>query len=189
LVSEIKKLSASVEDATSYRTFDLREQVIYDSSRGMDIFDFEGEGTYVADDKNKKLGKGSIAVKEGILIVQRDNSIGAYLIYLRRYIYNNKQEEFIPKNEVLSGKRKIRLSCEVKPVSGTCHVEFTLSDHKTGDSLEYKSFEINQNEWTQINFLFRVPPTADCYLSVFHYNIPQPNNLLLRKLVLAERQG
>ena len=60
-------------------------------------------------------GEGSLIFEDGgILNIQRTNTEGRFEIVLIKYFYNGKGHTFIPKNELIAGKRMIKLTFEAK---------------------------------------------------------------------------
>ena len=65
-------------------------------------------------------------LREGIVNVQRRNTDGRYEIWLQQYSYGGSEVSEIPGNDLITGKRKIRVSCEAKVVGGSHVLRFIL---------------------------------------------------------------
>ena len=148
------------------------EIIIYDGTHGIDGYDVEGTAP---------------EFKDGILSFPR--LLGFFA--LRKYIYNGKEKNFLPKNELISGERKIKVSCEAKITHGRCALIFMFLPHPEGDPLERKYVELNHIDWKEVDVYFRLPPDINCYLSVFidpplSPELVEKGSLQLRNLVVFE---
>lgn len=185
LLAGFGKLSTTVEEAVYYRPSDVDETILYDGRRGLDPFDFKGVQGQT--EKGGDVGYGDLSFKEGALVVDRSNTSGRYEIHLRKYVYEGQVKEFIPKNKLIAGKRKLRVSCEAKVTHGSHTLWFVIKECSKGSWLDHGKVTINQNEWTRTDLYLKVPPTEECWLRIDDQEISEPSSLQLRNLVLAER--
>ncbi|HXD32971.1 MAG TPA: hypothetical protein VN643_17740 [Pyrinomonadaceae bacterium] len=186
LMSEVERLNVSVEDA-NYNRANVKETVLYDSKKGIFGTDFEGLSGVIPGDEKREIGHGAVRVDHGTLIIERTNASGSFIVYLRRYSINGKEKDYIPKNEGVEGSRKLRFSCEAKVTRGACTLHIVIGENLTNKILESKMLSFAQEKWSKIDLVFRISPSSDCYLQIHHSNIPQPSNLLLRNMFLADR--
>ena len=184
LTAEFIRLRKTVEDAT--RALQPKENVLYDSKMYCDIHDFEGQGSLIAGSRHRIVGQGSICYEDGILKITRQNPEGGYIAHLRRYIYYQQEWKWIPKNELSSEKRIIKLLCEAKVTSGRCKFRFVISEYPSLIPLEVKDFDVKQGDWTPIELLFKVSASLACYLQIHQAEITEPNTTMLRNLLLVE---
>ena len=184
LSAEFIRLRKTVEDATV--ALQPKENVLYDSKMYSDLHDFEGQGSVIAGSRNRIVGQGSLCYEDGILKITRPNPGGGYIAHLRRYIYYHQEWKWIPKNELSSGKRIIKLLGEAKITAGKCKFRFVISEYPSLIPLEVKDFDVNQGDWTPIELLFKVSARLACYLQIHQAEITEPNTTMLRNLLLVE---
>jgi len=191
LIVELKKLSATVEEANYLTKSALKEQIIYDSSQGTDVFDFSGCGTYILGEDPNSLGQGGFTIKQDVIAIERTNLVGSYGVALNRYSYDGKVREFISKNEVLSGRRKFRVSFEAKATKGSSVIRVEFKEHSKNynGTLETQDYSIAQDEWLEVHLLFKIISSADCVVWIWVVNPSEQNTTLLRNIQIAERLG
>src|SRR5262249_6269527 len=92
----------------------VTEKVLYDSAVDCQRHDFEGYDSQVWSNKEQKSigpkGEGTLSVNVtehlgGVINIQRKNTVGRYDVSLVRYIVDGIEKPYIPKNELISGKR------------------------------------------------------------------------------------
>jgi hypothetical protein len=186
------ELSANIEDAVNYKVAHMQERVIYNGLQGSSGYDFEGHESHIYVD-NKPTGikaKGDHLVdrNDGIINIQRNNAEGRYELWLRQYLYDDRERESIPKDEFIAGQRKVRVSCEAKVIGGEHTLRFVLKGSESGKWLANKKARITQNEWTPIDMYFQIPATEDCKLRIDDQDVSRaPSSIQIRNLVLAEK--
>lgn len=187
IINEVQSISATV----NYRLTDMEEVFIYDSSKSSEPYDFKGVGGQCWHEeewthKGPK-GQGSLKFEDGnILNIQRINTGGRFEVWLQRYLYDDVERECIPKNELIAGKRKIRVSCQVKVVGGEHSLDFVWKNKET--TLAYQRVRVSTNEWLPINLYFQLSPLVDCLLRVDDLEVSRvPSSIQIRNLVIAER--
>ena len=186
--SELGGLSSTVQEVKD-KLIQVNEKVIYEGSIYCDGADFLGQGERLyGQPKEKPKGAGSLKVENGVINLQRSNVEGRYRISLLRYLYDGVERDYLPKNELLAGKRILKLTCEVKAGRGEHMLNFLIKKKSDGGWLgEYKQ-KFTQNEWIQIVVYFRISPNEDCRLWIDNHEVSCPDaSVQLRKLVLTER--
>ncbi len=187
LSQELSLLSKTMEAAKN--ALEVQESVLYDSRLGMDASDFEGQGSVIAGDWRRSIGQGCLNVDQGILEIERNNAAGGYIAHLRHYTYHYREFKRIPKNELISGKRKLRLRCEARVNQGACKFRFVLAEYPTQTPLEVQDFDLTRSDWTPIELIFQVSPSLDCSLQIHQASVTEPNVTQIRSLVLLEREN
>lgn len=188
LSSDIQKLNTTMDESAYYRPFEKVEQIIFDSEQGMDEFDIDGVGATLSTDETKQVGKGKLSFTQGSVIVERFDTSGGFLLTIRKYIYQKSVYDYLPKNPLVNGQRKIRFSCQAKVSKGECTLFISLSESENiGNNLDAKQISVNQTDWQNIDLYFRVRADKDCRLQIVQTDISELNSLVLRNLVLAER--
>ena len=177
LAVEIEKLNSSVGEANYYTLSSANERVIYDGRKGIEGYDFKATST----------SKVFHEIRNGTLIIRRPSNKGVYKIQACKYIYNIREKEYLPKNELLTGPRKLRISCEVKVTQGHHSLVFAITSIPKNQLLDRNEILIDQTEWTEVSLYFRFPSHYDCVLQIVDLPKSQPGSLQIRKLFLAER--
>ncbi len=175
----------NLSDKVSYKLPDVahsNETILYDSDNS-DAFDFRVVKVDHAE--------GDLTVKDGILYINRTNTGGTLQIWLENYFYAGRpHQRVLPKNENISGDRKLRVSCEVKAVNGEHTLLFVIKAENapSGVHLADKRQRVTNNEWISLDAYFRVSPGQNCYFRIDDRSVSAPNSSVqIRKLVLAER--
>lgn len=178
--AEFEEVTASITEATYYTTLAANERIIYDGTSGIEGYDIEVVR------ESRKFGH---AFKNGTLIILRASNRGVYQLQLCKYIFNGNESEFIPKNELLAGKRKLRITFEARVTRGSRTLIFAFIALPRNSLLDKREVTIEQASWMRTDLYFRVPPHEDCLLQIVDLYGSQPGSLLLRNLVLAERSA
>lgn len=190
LTSEIQRLNQSVEETAYYRSSDDAEQIIFDSSKGIDNFDLDGFGGTLSYDSEKVSATGNFSIKQGTAIVERTNTGGCYTLTLRKYHFEGKIGDYLPKNVLAEGKRKIRVSFQAKITSGTSKivVVFDKKQDKGFEHLVRREISIPSGEWQNIDIYNRVTPDLDCVFKIHQIAVSEPCTLLVKNLIIAEKK-
>jgi hypothetical protein len=188
LLGEMQKVASTVQEA-SYRLSQAKETVIYDGRAGADGADFTGQGErFYGEPKDKPKGTGTLRIEAGILNIQRTNTGGRFRVTLLRYVYGDAVRDYIPKNDLIAGKRVLKLTCEAKAVGGSHTAVFIVKKKHDGSWLASHEHPFTRNEWEQAEAYLRIPPNEDCYLVVDDQVVSHANSSLqVRALVLAEK--
>jgi hypothetical protein len=174
--AESKKLSASLVEA-NYYAVTVDERILYDGRSGIEGYDIRAVGA----------GKNFHEIRNGVLIVRRTSDQRVYQIHLRKYVYEKREREYLPRNGLLTGPRKLRVSCEVKIVQGYHSLLFAITSVPQDQLLDRNEVVVDRSEWTEVDLYFKFPAHYDCILQIVDLPKSQPGSLFLRKLVLAER--
>lgn len=188
LVKEMEGIASTVREV-SYRLGEATEKAIYDGSSYLDGADFLGQGDrFWGESNDKPKGAGSLRFDQGVLSIQRTNTGGRFRVTLLKYQYNGTVRDYIPKNDLIAGKRLLRLTCEVKAVGASHTIIFVVKRKDGGAWLDKHERVFTRNEWESVDAYLRIPPGDDCFLMIDDQGVSQANSSLqLRKLVLAER--
>lgn len=188
LSSDIQKLNTTMDESAYYRPLEQREQVIFDSEQGIDQFDLDGFGATLSTDETKQVGKGKLSFAQGSAVIERFDTYGGFCLTVRKYIYEKSVYDYLPKNPLANGQRKIRFSCQAKVSKGESALFIALTEtDNIGNNLDAKHFSVNQNDWQNIDLYFRIRADMNCRLQIVQISISEINTLVLRNLVLAER--
>ena len=63
-----------------------------------------------------------------MLSIKRTNTDGFYHVYLQQYFLRGQGSTFIRRNELVSGTRRLRVSCEAKALNGAHLLNFAFRD-------------------------------------------------------------
>lgn len=175
LTTAFEKLGASVD----YVAPKANELVVYDGTRGMEGYD--------VDVVRKSKGSRHEFV-DGVLAIRRASRSGIYQLQLTKYAYRGQEFGFIPRNELLGGKRRLRVSWDAKVTQGSRTLIFAITAYPEERLLDGgREVKVDQTFWMRTDLYFRVPPHEDCILQIVDLFGSRPGSLQLRNLVLAER--
>lgn len=188
-IGDVKSLSASV----SYGLAAAAEQVLYSNVAGDVGFDFEGRGAKdwrTVDGKSVATGEkaqGQLTFEPGAIInIRRENTDGRYELWLRRYFYNGHETAFLPQDDAISGKRRLRLNCEAKVVGAPYRLDFILKNEKADRWLGHEERTVSEATWTPVQIYYSVAG-EECRLRIDVRTGVAPSSIQIRNLVLAQR--
>ncbi len=155
----------------------MKEVIIFDSAKSINSYDINTE--YVGS---------RFDIQEGIIVIPGEE-FSRY--EPRTYFIDGKETEFIPKNELVSGNRKFRVSCELKSISASFDVAVYLwetpePDHRE-PSIDDRSIVVNDNEWRKTEFGFRAPPDRNYRVNINAERLSGDGSLQIRNLVVREQ--
>jgi len=173
--SEIAHLSSALGRANYYDSQEINEVILYDGTHGIQGYDIYSKWS-------------KYTVQQGAILIQ-DVDAG---IYLRKYLYCGKETAFIPKNELVSGERKFRISCESKAIRASYNVKIYIEnsindDEDLGEDLGQQEIEVNHSEWEKADLYYSIQPDKDCSVFIFVERLSGDGSLQIRNLVVAER--
>lgn len=175
----------NLSDKLSYKLPDSAqngEDVLYISDKS-DLFDFR-----LAKVEN---AQGELTVKNGVLDLFRSNVIGRVQMWLENYSYSGKRHlRMLPKDESITGDRKLRISCEVKALGGEHTLLFLIKGENAPPNVHMaeKRYRVTGNEWAQVDIYFRVSPGENCHFRIDDRSVSAPNSSVqIRKLIFAQR--
>jgi len=188
IYAEIKNLSATV----SYGLEDSFEQILFDGTHKIDGFDIKGsEGQHWKDDK-PITGKGNGVLKFedfGVINLKRTNTDGRFELWVMKYIYNGNEYDKIPNDDLISGKRKILVSCEAKAIGGEHTLRFVVRDAEKTSWLTSDTVRVIGNDWTQYQIYLQFDPSKNSILRIDDENVSvAPSSVQIRNLVITERK-
>ena len=187
---EVQKLSSTVKALSA-----ASEQILLDGSKGLDGFSVKGQSGRFWKGNGKDatapnpMGEGELLFEsDGVLNIRRANTVGRYELLFRQFTVGDEVKDVIPKNEAMSGKRKIRVSCEAKTVGGSHTLRFVIRNPLTKQRFAESSKTVNGNEWTKLDVFLLCNPAHDVHLRVDDEEVSiAPSSVQLRKVVIAER--
>lgn len=190
LLVEMQHLASTVQEVSD-RLGDANEKVIYDGRTHCDGADFSGGGErFYGDSHDKPKGAGLFKVEDGVLNIQRSNTGGRYRVTLLKYFYAGVSRDYIPKNDLIAGKRLLKLTCEAKAAGGSHTGLFIVKRVQDGEWMAKHEQTFSQNEWTPVETYFRISPNEDCFLVIDDQQVSKAKtSLQLRRLFLAERDS
>jgi hypothetical protein len=187
--AEVKGVSAAV-----YSLGGSPEEILLDGSKHLDGFDIKGnEGTlWTGGDNNRPVGekaRGEVRFEDGgILNIQRKNTEGRYELWFQRYDYKGREHSVIPKDELVSGMRKLRVSGEAKAIDATHELRFVVRRPGVGGIIDDARISVESNEWTNFRIFLQADPTQDCVLRIDDQAVSSaPSSVQIRNIVLARR--
>jgi hypothetical protein len=190
ILAEVKSVSAAV----SYSLGSIAEEILFQGTPQVDGFDVQGEeGNLWTADGKPIGGKGLGELKfedGGVLNVHRGNTEGRFELRFQRYTYRGKEHTFIPKDELISGKRKLRVSGESKAVGGTHRLRFVVKVANSSTTLVDASVRVESNEWTNFAVFLPADPSQDCMLRIYDQEVSSaPSSIQIRNVVVAQRNS
>lgn len=174
----------------------LRGQIVIYDGRNRDIaFDFKGRADSFWTGKGSEarrtspIGEGTLTFQQkGILNIARTRAEGRYEIRLLEYEYGGVKSRFAPKNDRISGDRKLWIHCEARSVSGKHGLRFVVKNEETQTWLANEKRIVEGSEWVPIDIYFRVDPARDFWFRIDHEEVSQvPSEVQIRGVVLAEK--
>lgn len=178
ILTEFGKLSTTIKDG-NYR-------IIYDGRQNADAGDFDSKAEKLPN-SDDAAAQGLFSVKENALSIERQNTTGRFQIFLRKYYYDGKElDDCLPKNELLDGKRKLRVRFDAKVTKGSHTLLIVVKNPETQIWLAHKKLAIDFTDWKSIELIFRIPPNEPCFLRFDDQELTAISNLHLRNLTFAE---
>lgn len=132
-----RRITASAKRERESSVKGNTEETLFDSKEGIYISDFHrkaGQHWRRDEQYGTTKGEGSVGVEDGVLTLQRSNIDERYEMWLERYSYKGEDCNKIPKDDSISGSRKIHVSCEAK-ASCSHTLRFTLRNFVEGKVL------------------------------------------------------
>jgi hypothetical protein len=168
--------------------------IIYDGRKNDVAFDFKGRadsfwtGKGSDSRRTSPIGEGVLTFQlGGVLNIKRTKAEGRYEIHLLEYEYSGVKVKSVPKNDNITGDRKLRIHCEVRSVTGKHGLRFVVKNEASQTWLANEKRMVEGNEWVPIDIYFRVDPTYDFWFRIDHEEVSQiPSEVQIRGLVLAE---
>jgi hypothetical protein len=188
--------ASSVVQLRRYAPFDStggdprhhKAKILYSSRNTPQIPDFVARGArFFGEGDDKPKGSGSFRVQDGILVIERSNVAGRFVVELRQYKIGDQIRDHIPRNVLTAGQRVLRLTCDVKSTRGKHKVIWVVKQRERGARLSEHTEVVNRNEWNAVEAVFRFSPFEDCYIRIDDQELTEANSSLhIRNLVLSE---
>jgi hypothetical protein len=123
--------------------------ILYSSRKTPQIAHFVAYGArFFGEGLDKPEGSGSFRVRNGILVFERSNAAGRFVVELRQYKIGDQIRDHIPRNDLTAGQRVLRLTCDVKSTQGKRKVIWVIKEKDLGYRLSEHSEAVNRNEWS-----------------------------------------
>jgi TIR domain len=158
---------------------------IYDSRKHMSEFDFEGVGSYLGVDKDKRYGEGSFTVSDNLLSITRTNTVGSYLICFRRYYIGDEEELRIGKRNDLQRNRRLYFNCEARNTNSACKLAIVIVEYDKQEIRAHQFSNVSEDEWISVSSSIEFDPKEDCLLQLHQFDIQQPGCLELRNITIV----
>jgi len=189
--AETQKIKSELA-TVSYTISASPEEVIIDGRSGIDGFDVKGsEGQFWSNNSQpiSPKGQGSLKFENGVLNVQRTNTDGRYELLFLRYMYKSGEHSLIPKDDLISGKRKLRVSCEAKSAGADHTLRFMIRDPSTKQRLAEDRVKVTTNQWTSFQAFLSADPGVDGQFRIDDEEVSQaPSSVQIRNIVLTQRK-
>jgi hypothetical protein len=196
-MAETDKIRAELKNVSATVSFNLpsgAEQILVDGKSGLDGFDVKGsEGQFwVGSGKDAKptspMAEGKLKFEEGALNVQRDNTEGRFELRFIRYIYKGKEYALIPKDDLISGKRRLLASCEAKVVGGEHSLRFVIRDPTAGQKLAEEVVRVATTSWATYQVFLSADAGVESQFRIDDEQVSRvPSSIQIRNVVLAQR--
>jgi len=116
--------------------------------------------------------------------IQREDTRFAYVLTP----FNGEPLPSIPRNDLISGQRRIRISFDAKVIDASHTLRVLLKDEKEDRWLAEESRTVSSNHWSPIKIYFQIPPTNECRLRIDDLDVTKaPSSVQVRNFVLAEK--
>jgi hypothetical protein len=111
---------------------------------------------------NGTTGQGRLLIEPQFFSIERTNVGGGFTVALYRYFYHKRINEFLPKNDLVIGKRKIHLSLEAKITKGTCsvHVYFAPANDFSIVLHGIRVDDWQENQWQKLILSMNLTPSS-----------------------------
>lgn len=134
------------------------------------------------------MGQGKFAAKDGIIDIERYNTGGRYSIHLNSYNYGNVLQK-IPIDKSISGKRILKVTCEVK-IIGSKHTLSFLFKANDQNVFDHNNYEVFKDTWEKIELAFSIDTYDECFLRIDDIEVLKvPSSVQIRNLLLYEKIG
>jgi hypothetical protein len=187
----LKNVSATV----SYTFAVGSEQLLIDGRQRVSGFDVVGEeGQYWEGlgSEAKPISpkaEGYLKIEGDVLNILRTNTVGKFELVFHSYLYKGKEYSMIPKDDLISGNRRLLASCEAKTVGGEHSLRFVIRNPKTGLRLAQGKVRVTTNEWMPFQVFLAADPTVDSEFRIHDDEISiVPSSVQIRNVTLAQRE-
>lgn len=174
-IAEAEKIRSelihTLDKVSYYDPTRVNEQMIYDGTHGIHGYDIASQFS-------------QYDIQQGVLVIQAADTG----LVLRKYVYDGKEYEFIPKNELIAGERKFHISCELKVIGATYEVNiFMWDDLEEHESIDDRVTTVSHTEWRKTDLFFRGRPDQNYLVHISATRLSETGSLQIRNLIVAER--
>lgn len=142
-------------------------------------------------ENNKPVGEvasGNIEFNNGVIDVQRLNTQGRLELEFRKYNNDGSSKDYISKNTLISGERKIKVCFNVKSVGGSQKIRLVAKDKDANKWLAQKNVEVKLNEWSFVEAYFRIMTDKNFFLRLdLESPLGFPISCQIKDVVITER--
>ncbi|GJH30232.1 DUF874 family protein [Caballeronia novacaledonica] len=187
---EMQALTTTVSDLAV-----ASERTLFDGTETSDYgFTVRGSPGFIWGKDGKPAsarGEGELVIEDGMMNVKRTNTDGRFELWFEHYsVGENNNSTVIPKNELMSGDRKLRVSCEAKAAGAKHTLRFLIRNPWTGDRLFSDTRKVEGNEWKKLEVYLKFDPAQDVIFRMDDEGVSAaPSSVQIRKVVITERIG
>jgi hypothetical protein len=193
--AETEKIKAELRTVTatvSYTLANSAEELLIDGRSHIDGFDVKGSEGQFWDNNSQPIspkGRGELKFEDGgVLNVKRTNTDGRFELLFQRYIYKTGEHPLIPKDDLISGRRKLRVGGEAKSAGADHTLLFMLRDPSTKEKLAVDRVRVTTSQWTSFQVFLSADPNVDCQLRIDDEEVSRaPSSVQLRNIILTQR--
>ncbi len=151
---------------------------------------FDAYGEQLWDNTSKKLvgfsGVGEFGFENNVLIIDRKNTEGRFIVKIKGYYYNELERNFIPKNINGKNPRYFKLSFEARSLKGQQKLIFTFQKLGTHIWLSHPEYAIGNKDWQNQSASIAVYCHEDIFMELQIFETTQEPGLLQIKNILVE---
>jgi Predicted nucleotide-binding protein containing TIR-like domain len=169
-----------------------KTDILYSSRNIPQITDFVHYGAtrYFGEGHDEPLGAGKLRIEEGILVIERTNAVGRFVVELRQYQIGDHIRDYISRHNFSAGQRVLRMTCDVRSTNGKHEIIWVIKQKDRGDRFSEHREIVNTMEWKAVDAVFRLPSSEDCYLRFEDQELTDQNSSLhIRNLILSEAKS
>lgn len=178
IINQMYYKSVTDNQSCNDSSTDTLQKFLYDGTLGIKGFDFKKE-------------YGNCVFKDGEIWVEgKKDEEGVYegaALELRNYIYEGKERDYIPRNELMTGSRKFYISFETKIIGIINAVKIGIDLRSIeGHRLDFSSNIIENTEWTKTEWFFKSSKADDCRFTLIIRNSKSPFIIQIRNFIVKE---
>ena len=113
-----------------------------------------------------KRAEGEYQLSDGVINVDRHNKDGRLELVLLKYIYDEIETDYIPRDTLLIGNRKLHLHFSVKITGGTQVIRAVVKDKDKNKWLAQKTITVDGSEWVSVDAYFSIPADRKSFIRI-----------------------